>query len=83
MQINGPMEGQRHNWTLYTRSGMNTHLPEVLDVGGKGYCIFGDSRYNRRRFMEIPFQGSSLPAQQVAFNKAMSSARITVEWIFK
>ena len=34
-------------------------------------------------FMETTFQDSNLSAQQVAFNKAMCSARITVEWIFK
>ena len=33
--------------------------------------------------MEIPFQDSNLSVQQVAFKKAMYSARITVEWIFK
>ena len=83
MHVHGPIEGRRHDWTLHTRSGLDTHLPEVLDIGGKRYCIFGDSGYNRRWFMEIPFQGSNLSAQQVAFNKAVSSARITVEWIFK
>ena len=67
----------------YTRRGLDTHLPEVLHIGAKGYCIFGDSGYNRRWFMEILFQGSNLSVQQVAFNKAMSSARIAVEWIFK
>ena len=74
-----PIEGRRHDWTLYTRSGLETHLPEVLDVEGERYCIFGDSGYIRRWFTEISFQGSNLSVQQVAFNKAMSSGRITVE----
>ena len=33
--------------------------------------------------MEVPFQGSELSAAQRAFNKPMSSVRISVEWIFK
>ena len=32
--------------------------------------------------MEVPFQGRKLSAAQRAFNKAMSSVRIIVEWIF-
>ncbi len=33
--------------------------------------------------MDAPFQGSSLTPEESAFNKSMSSARISVEWMFK
>lgn len=33
--------------------------------------------------MEVPFQGSNLNSAQRAFNKAMSKARVMVEWLFK
>ena len=33
--------------------------------------------------MEVTFQGSQLSAAQGAFNKAIFSVRISVEWIFK
>ena len=83
MHVHGPIEGRRHDWTLYTRSGLDTQVPEVLDVGGKRKCIFRDSGYNRRSFLEIPFQVSNISAKPVEFNMAMSSARITVERIIK
>lgn len=79
----GPMEGRRHDWTLYVQSDLDSVLPEVLDLPLKRFCIYGDSGYNRRWYIEVPHQGSNLSAAQSAFNRAMSSVRITVEWIFK
>lgn len=83
MHVYGPVEGRRHDWTLYVRSELESILPAALDFEGKRYCIYGDSGYNRRWFMEVPNQGSNLTGNQKAFNKAMASVRITVEWIFK
>ena len=79
----GPLEGRRHDWTLYVRSKMDEILPRVLFVQGKRYCIYGDSGYNQRWFIDVPFQGSNVSPAQVAFNRAMSSVRISVEWVFK
>lgn len=62
---------------------MDTHLPEVLQVGGKRCCIFGDSGYDRRRFMEIGLQGSNVSAQQFAFKKATPSDCINVDWVLQ
>lgn len=58
-------------------------LPNVLEVEGVRYCIYGDSSYNPGWFMEVPFQGASFTPPRRAFNKSMSVVRITVEWIFK
>ena len=74
----GPLEGRRHDWTLYVRSGMNEQLCAVVAIDGKQYCIQGDSGYNRRIFMEVPCQSFNLTAAQKAFNEAMSSVRVTV-----
>ena len=79
----GPIEGRRHDWTLCVRSELDAILPSVLKIDGKRFYLFGDSGYNRRWYMEFPFQGSELSEAQRAFNKAMSSVRISVEWIFK
>ena len=65
------------------RSGLDDVLQELLFVDGKQYCVYGDSGYNRRSYMEVPIQGSHLSNAQKAFNAAMSRARVTVEWIFK
>ena len=83
LHVYGPIEGRRHDWTMYTHSGLNEHLPEILNIDGERYCIYGDSGYNRRWFIEVPYQGSNLTPAQVAFYTAMASVRITMEWIFK
>ena len=79
----GPIEGRRHDWTLYVKSELDAILPSVLKIDGMRFCLFEDSGYNRRWYTEVLFQGSELSAAQRAFHKAMSSVRISVEWILK
>jgi hypothetical protein len=50
----GPLEGRRHDWTLYMRSGLDEELEGGLCIADTQYCIHGDSGYNRRAWMEIP-----------------------------
>lgn len=79
----GPVEGRRHDWTLYTRSEIDSQLEAFLRVGEDQFCIYGDSGYNERLHLQIPFQGSQMSPEESSFNKAMSSGRISVEWLFK
>eukprot|EP00171_Calliarthron_tuberculosum_P001768 IDg1768t1 len=83
LHMYGPLEGRKHDWTLYVRSNVDEQLEECLLNEGLFHCIYGDSGYSAREYLVIPFQGASLSEDQVAFNKAMSKSRITVEWIFK
>ena len=78
----GPMGGRRHEWTLYTRSGLEEILSSALHVGGRQFCIYGDSGYNRGVYLEIPFQGETTAAQGY-YSKSMSEGRVMVEWMFK
>jgi nuclease HARBI1 len=79
----GPIEGRRLDWTLYCRSGIELQFEENMIINGIQYCIYGDSRYHLRPFMEAPYEGSNLSEEQKYLNKAMSASRITVEWNFK
>lgn len=79
----GPMEGRRHDWTLYLQSGIAEESESCLLINGKQYFIYGDSGYNRSAYLEVPYQGAALQDWQIAINTAMSSGRITVEWLFK
>lgn len=83
LHLYGPVEGRRHDWTLYTRSEMDGQLESTLFCDGIQYCIYGDSGYNERAYLQVPFQGSNLNPDQSAFNAGMAGARITVEWVFK
>lgn len=48
LHVARPSEGRHHDWTLYVRSGLERSLPEVCNVDGTRYCIYGDSDYSRR-----------------------------------
>lgn len=65
------------------RSGLEEELESPLTTNGKQYVIYGDSGYNIRVFMDLPFQSSNLNSAQKAFNMAVSKVRVIVEWMFK
>ena len=66
LHFSGRIEGRRHDWTLYCRSGLEEGLPELLVVGGTQYAFYGDSGFNERIFLEISFQASQLTSYQQA-----------------
>lgn len=60
----GQMEGRCHDWTLFIQSKLDEELPTVLVAHGQRYCIYGDSGYNRRWFMEVLSQSANLNKAQ-------------------
>lgn len=78
----GPMEDHRHELILCSRSSMDEELEETLSIHGRQFCVFEDSGYNRRWFLDTTWKGASLTAGQKPLNKAMPSLRVKVEWIF-
>lgn len=77
------MEGLRNHWSLYISIKIEEELPNILQVDERRYCIYGDSRYDRRWFMQVQFRSDVLNSAQSSFNLAVSKVRVTVEWIFK
>ena len=83
----GPVEGRRHDMAVLELSGLRddmlTHLaampdgPMVNDI-----CLFADQGYAVERFIQTPFRGQHLTAEQAAFNVTMSGLRVSVEWGF-
>lgn len=67
----GPCAGIRQDWMIYLESGIDEKLPVVLKIFGTLFCIYGDSGYSQRHFMEIPFEGSQLTDGKRDFTKAM------------
>ena len=83
LHAHGPAEGGWHDWFLFHTSGVHANLSDFLLINGVQFVVYGDSGYNWREYMQVPFQGSNLNNNQVAFNSSMSKVRITVEWLFK
>ena len=49
---------------------------------GEALCIHGDPAYPVRVHLWAPFCNTDLTEEMNAFNKALSSDRISVEWLF-
>ena len=49
---------------------------------GHPLCVYGDPTYPLRVHLQTPFRNMILTPQMVNFNKAMSSVRVSVEWLF-
>ena len=64
-------------------SELDYDLTYVFFVEGKQYCLYADNGYSERIYLQVTFQGDNLLDAQHAHNTAMSSDRVTVEWIFK
>ena len=45
-------------------------------------CLYGDPAYPLRVHLQGPFKGSIITPQMQAFNSAMITVRISVEWLF-
>ena len=60
----GPLEGRRHDWTIYVLSRIDEKLSEAFSIDGEQFYIYGDLGYNRRAHMEVPYAGSLLTDDQ-------------------
>ena len=45
-------------------------------------CLYGDPAYPLRTHLQGPFRNAQLTPQMMAYNKAMSEVRVSVEWLF-
>lgn len=75
----GPVEGRRHDLTLFRQSGWEQVMSDSFNIEGRQYYVYGDSAYLIRPYMQRPFLNGFATAEQVAFNSEMSSLRVLVE----
>ena len=79
----GPVEGRRHHCFMLRESGLLTELEQrSFDPEGNTMCFYRDPAYPLRAHLQAPFKGNNLTEIQSEYNKAMSSVRISVEWLF-
>ena len=79
----GTVEGRRHDSFMLARSGISDQL-EHFSFGPNGEIlrIYGDPAYPLRAHLLTLFRGANLTPLQISWNKEMSSARVSVEWVF-
>jgi hypothetical protein len=54
----------------------------AFSPNGQPMSIYGDLAYPLMLHLQAPFRNPVMTPQMEAFNKSMSSVRISVEWIF-
>ena len=83
----GPVEGRRHDAGMLNESGLLNALQTYAHTPtGNPLCVYGDPAYPLRPELMCPYRqgdyAGPLTPQMRAFNAAMSSVRISVEWLF-
>lgn len=82
LHATGTIDGRRHDWTLYCRSGIEESVSQMTPVYGKQYYIYGDFGYKERSFFEFSYKGSNLTAHQRGINCNMFKGQVTLERYF-
>lgn len=78
-----PVEGRHHDSYMLRESGLLYQLQRYShDREGNILCIYVDPAYLLRSYLQCPFKGNSLTEDQVAYNRSISSVRVTAEWLF-
>ena len=78
----GPYEGRRHDSTMLQQSGLLTSLRRVAHFNSQSLCLYGDPAYPLGVHLQTPFWGRVLTGEMQAYNKAMRSVQVSMEWMF-
>ena len=78
-----PTEGRHHDSFMLARPGILDQL-EHFSFGPPAeiLCIYRDPAYTLRAHLQTPFRGANVTPLQASSNKEMSSAQVSVEWVF-
>lgn len=77
------LEGRKHDAGMLADSHLAQDLNQFsYSPDGHPMCIYGDPAYPLRVHIQAPFRNAILTPQMQEYNAAMSSVRISVEWLF-
>ena len=79
------LEGRRHDAGMLADSNLLQYMQRYAFSPGpvaRPLCVYGDPAYPMRVHLQAPFRNVVLTPQMVNYNKAMSSVRVSVEWLF-
>ena len=78
----GPVEGSRHDSYVLRISGLLQKLEaHSFNVDGEVLCLYGDPAYPLSPHLQKGFL-NPVNQEEIQYNQAMSSVRVSVEWIF-
>jgi hypothetical protein len=83
LQLCGPWPGARHDQFLLKESELVPYLMSLPRRGdGAMHVIYADQGYSDDVGIQTPYFDGAVNARHEAFNQAMASSRISVEWAF-
>lgn len=82
--LSGPWEGRMHDARMLGESGLIQDLERIaFTPDGTPLCLYGDPAYPLRVHLQQPFRNNAAFTEDMRqYNKAMSSVRVSVEWLF-
>ncbi|KIJ53223.1 hypothetical protein M422DRAFT_103130, partial [Sphaerobolus stellatus SS14] len=84
IHVYGPVDGRRHDQTVFTESGLEDLLEKHFwTPNGQPLFLYGDPAYRDGAHILSPYRGPVITEDQQAFNTQMSRIREPIEWLFK
>ena len=81
--LSGPYEGKRFDAGIFRENKLAHNLSCYMNLlNEETCCLYGDAEYPINQHLLVPFKGIKLTAQELEFNRHMSSVRQCVEWGF-
>ena len=78
----GPYKGRRYDSFILAESSSLAHLQQHAWFRNYGLSIFEGPAYPLSIHLQAPFRGAHLTDERKRYNKAVSSVRVSVEWLF-
>ena len=76
------LEGRRHDSAMLADSGLLQDLEQhAFLTTREPMALYGDPAYLLRVHLQVPYRGVGITPQMELYKKAMSSVRMSVEWI--
>jgi hypothetical protein len=83
LQLCGPWPGSRHDMHMLHKSQLMDYIQCLpRSPNGDMFSVYADQGYAAAPGLETPFFDGAVNAVHEAYNQALSSARICVEWTF-
>ena len=77
------LEGRRHDSAMLADSGLLDDLEQrAFSIAREPMALYGDPAYPLRVHLQVPYRGAGIKPQMELHNKAMSSVRMSIEWLF-
>ena len=77
------LEGRRHDSAMLADSGLLDDLEQhAFSITRELMALYGDPAYPLRVHLQVPYRGAGIKPQMELHNKAMSSVRMSIEWLF-